>query len=240
MRQHEEWQEGVDMSQEINVVYHLYCINDGLSRFNKAYKLIATSGLLDRVKTIHVNCVGPDRHQYIEALNNYKKVYLHQSDYDKGELVTVNLAKRLAIKNPAGYTLYLHSKGAANKWVEHDQSELRRMCIESWIDFMLYHLVEKYGHCVKLLEHYDTCGCNMSSPDKPYWHYSGNFWWSRNSYLGKLPDCMEGDYLWSECLFLNGFETGGGKHHEVARSMYIWPEIQTNIIPPESYKETNN
>ena len=53
---------------------------------------------------------------------------------------------------------------------------------------MLYFLVEKHEECIhQLNEGYDTVGCNyhLSRHQHPD-HYSGNFWWSKSSYINKL------------------------------------------------------
>lgn len=53
---------------------------------------------------------------------------------------------------------------------------------------MLYFLVEKYDECINQLnKNYDTVGCNYLFATHAYpMHYSGNFWWSKSSYINKL------------------------------------------------------
>jgi hypothetical protein len=49
---------------------------------------------------------------------------------------------------------------------------------------MVYFLVNNCNNCIKLLEIYDTVGCNyLENPNK---HYSGNFWWANSNYVKKL------------------------------------------------------
>lgn len=233
-----------------SIVYHLFCLNDGLKRFEKTYKKIQSSGLIDHIGKIHVNCVGQNNINTSRIVSKYNKVVAHTHDYDKSEVTSVNLAKWLAEKDLGGNTLYLHSKGAANKWSQPRESydiEQKEECIDAWVDFMEYHLIIKFKDCLEYLNQYDTCGCNkvntnggMFGFDWESWHYSGNFWWSRNKYLASISYSSRDHYLWSELLFLNGINAKIGKHKELARSIYQWPEILTNKLDKSTYTIPDN
>lgn len=225
-----------------NIVYHLFCINDGLERFNKTYAKIKNSKLIDLITNVHVNCVGPEKELFSSKISDYHKVIIHLNDYDKSEVTTVNLAQKIAEKNLEGNTLYLHSKGASNKWLDARHNQ-KKECIDAWVDFMEYHLIEKYEKCLEFLKTYDTCGCNKSRTnarslgfDWNTWHYSGNFWWSNNKYLQSIPPAKKDHYLWAEALFINGMNSGLGKHKELARSEYTWPQIATNQLDPKKFE----
>jgi len=227
------------------IVYHLFCNNDGLGRFYKTYKKIKNSNLLAGIDSIHVNCVGLYKKEWSDKISSLTKIKVHQNEYDKSEATTVNLAKDLASKNLLGNTLYIHSKGASNKWLKKSSLSQKKECIDAWVDFMEYHLIENYQLCLNLLKEYDTCGCNKSGTNgKPLgfdwstWHYSGNFWWARNQYLNSIPFSKKDHYLWPEALFISGMNANLGQHKELARSEYMWPKILTNKLNPEKY--TNN
>jgi len=225
------------------VVYHLFCKNDGLDRFYKTYNKIKNSNLLRAINSLHVNCVGLYKKEWSDKISCLTKVRVHQNEYDKSEVTTVNLAKDLASKNSSGNTLYLHSKGATNKWSKGSLSQ-KKECIDAWVDFMEYHLIESYQLCLNLLKEYDTCGCNKANTNgQPFgvsntWHYSGNFWWARNQYLNSIPFSKKDHYLWSEALFISGINAKLGKHKEVARSEFIYPDILTKKLSID-YKNYN-
>lgn len=213
-----------------NIVYHLFCVNDAIDRFMKTYHKIKKSGLIHKTQAIHVNCVGDNADQWSKQISKLEKITTHKNDNDRNESTSVNLAKCVAKTNPSGNTLYLHSKGASNKF----NTDHEKQCVNQWVDFMEHHLIDKYEECLSLLRRYRTCGCNMANtngatwnlPDT--WHYSGNFWWSQNWYLNNIPPC-EDDYLWPEARFISA---GSGKdesqHMNIKTSQYVYPEILYN------------
>ena len=88
--------------------------------------------------------------------------------------------------------LYLHTKGV---------SKPKELSVRHWVHYLLYFLVEKWSERLLDLQTHDCSGVNLrgssSNPvDTPEdWfvkgsplHYSGNFWWSRSSYIRRLPD----------------------------------------------------
>lgn len=227
-----------------NIVYHLFCINDGLERFNKTYTKIKNSNLIDNVADIYVNCVGPEKEKFSLEIANYDKVNVLLNDYHKSEITTIHLAKKMAEQNLNGNTLYLHSKGASNKW-SNARLKQQKECIDAWVDFMEYHLIEKHEQCLEFLKTYDTCGCNKSGTNtkplgfaKNTWHYSGNFWWSQNKYLTSIPYMpdIKDEYIWCEGIFISGANLELGQHKELARSEYVWPEIVRNKLDPKKYR----
>ena len=68
--------------------------------------------------------------------------------------------------------LYLHSKGV---------SKPDNPYIKDWTDYMLYFNVHLYEIAVPNLSYSDACGVNYQGN-----HYSGNYWWSKSSYIRKL------------------------------------------------------
>jgi hypothetical protein len=90
-----------------------------------------------------------------------------------------------ATENPSCSILYLHTKGIS--YVKNPEMFKRS---QDWTKYMLYALVECNPQaCLEMLEgtepRYDTIGCNYS--DKPWPHYSGNFWWATGKYIASLP-----------------------------------------------------
>jgi predicted O-methyltransferase YrrM len=71
--------------------------------------------------------------------------------------------------------LYVHSKGITRP---------TSVPASDWRRFLLHFNVDRWEDNVALLEHgYDTVGVNLL--ENPL-HYSGNFWWSKSSYIKKL------------------------------------------------------
>jgi hypothetical protein len=93
------------------------------------------------------------------------------------------------INEPEAYILYIHTKGVRKA----GNSEVT----ESWRKMMEYFLIDRYKDCIDALQYYDTLGNNIVNMGDVYvnknkehcMHYSGNFWWSKKSYINKL------DYL---------------------------------------------
>lgn len=108
---------------------------------------------------------------------------------DEGyEEVTLSALHRDARAGPADYpVLYAHTKGA------RDDTAYNAM----WRWSMTAHVVGGWRACAGLVSgDYDTAGCHWITPEQyhnPPDHpvltpmYGGNFWWSRTSYLRRLP-----------------------------------------------------
>jgi len=63
--------------------------------------------------------------------------------------------------------------------------------VQDWVNYMCYFNIGQYGKCISELVNNDTVGCNLH---KGPVHYSGNFWWSKASYLRTLPLCTTNTY----------------------------------------------
>jgi len=99
-------------------------------------------------------------------------------------------------KNIEGTVLYFHTKGSSY----HPYYQLDP--IDSWTKMMEYFNIILWKKCIKVLEKYYTCGCEIWSLaddvkkkeietlsekfKREYWHYSGNFWWARMDYIARL------------------------------------------------------
>ena len=155
----------------INIFYHVLCINDFKGRFDKTYTKIKNSGLLDRVASIHVICVGEYKAEGAEYFKKYEKVITYTDDNSSDESPTLIRLWEFCQHNDTN-VLYLHSKGVTRAYNEN---------IEAWIDYMEYFCIEQYEKCLKALQQYDTCGVNFSH--EPMKHYSGNFWWANGNFI---------------------------------------------------------
>jgi hypothetical protein len=87
---------------------------------------------------------------------------------DHYEFPTLNLLLEDATEN----ILYIHTKGASTGVSE---------AIKDWIKIMCYFNITKFRTCLYHLETYDVVGIDYHYA--PFRHYSGNFWWTKASYL---------------------------------------------------------
>lgn len=199
-----------------NIFYHMYCVNDAIDRFEKAYLKIKLSGLLYKTDNIFVNCVGDHKNQFSTLISNNIKVNIIIGEHCKDESETLNLLRDFCItNNEHGNILYMHSKGVT---APKNKSK------NYWADCMQYFLVEEHEKCLLILKNYDNCGVNFKqcrslykkgtfSKGKEYIStkknkqlkascYAGNFWWATNKYISKLDRCGSYNRFDSEFRFL--------------------------------------
>jgi len=161
------------------IFYHLLCVNDAQFRFERTYKKLKITGLLDVCYKIILVMVGKYRYEYSKQVANLiqdnKIVYIF-SDIDTSEVVTINLIYETAIKQSFHREdcniLYLHSKGIT-------RPHLTPQMI-GWMDYMEYFLIEEFTRCLKVLEEYKSCGVLFRDGLRIY---GGNFWWARSDYV---------------------------------------------------------
>jgi hypothetical protein len=144
-------------------------------------EVINKTGFIDVVDNVFINNIG------LPIENKYKNdKYIVNNYSDNTELFeypSLNKVKTISTNNPDSYILYLHTKGISHTNVN------KITYIADWTNLMLHFLVEKHSECInKLNEGYDTIGCNYIErnqyTDKK--HFSGNFWWSKSTYINKL------------------------------------------------------
>ena len=210
------------MNKPLNIFYHLLCINDGVDRFTKTYDKIKKYKLLESTEKIFVNCVGEHQLKFSESISHLPKVEIILGKNDKNESETINLMREFAINND-GFSLYLHAKGV---WRTHENN-ICDECINSYVDFMEFFLIEKYYHCVELLKEYKSCGCNKGGIR----HYVGNFWWARNDYIASLPKCDDTRKAPESFICC-----GDGCHKDLFRPKIGWPDYFKKVLPRDSYE----
>ena len=144
---------------------------------------------------IKIVALGP--HQYVPELNEVLAGFAqatlrhHTTDISGYERPTLGLLwdDAQAYADPTRI-LYLHTKGVSNK---HINDSKRRYNIRVWVDFMLYHLVEKCDVALSALQMVDTCGVLLRN--KPKNHFHGNFWWATAAHVRTLPGTIDSDYV---------------------------------------------
>lgn len=172
---------------QIDIFYSLCVINEKWKEiFNRQMSYLSKFNLLSYVNRIYIVQIGdgdinfnfiPQKVQ--EKISLIKKV--PNSMEESGTLEEI--WKRSQTQD--FYVLYFHTKGISH------QGQIYHNVID-WAKMMEYFLIEQYS-CLDLLPQYDAIGCNLST--YPLRHFSGNFWWSKSSYIRTLPDPLDPYWL---------------------------------------------
>ena len=154
--------------------------NTGTEILDSLLESIKTSGLINVLDTIVINNVGvPLDGKYLNFHSNVR-VIQHSTNTDEYELPTLKLIHNYSLQQPGVKVLYLHTKGVSYRKVDFIYSKNT-----DWVNYMLYFLVNRYNSCIRLLDIYDTAGCDYTTlRGNP--HYAGNFWWATTDYLSTL------------------------------------------------------
>ena len=188
------WDVPLSVSLPIYGVYHVYCDTNWQDMVTEQIKALKASGLLEQTAKLYVNCIGQP--QDIEEL---RRIICS----DKMELIAVVQDSRqyeypalkfLHEKSQQEDALfyYFHTKGISYQALKVKDKRFKRFKrnIEAWRNMMEYFLFDKWRVAVNVLTYgnYDTYGCyRLPPPPAAYYLYAGNFWWSRSSYLRRLP-----------------------------------------------------
>ena len=159
---------------------------------------------LDR---LFINCIGSEEQinlfigicsQFdVQILNcirtNIQDQQLNSSYLDNNEhfdeTITLNLLQEHA-KNEDAYFLYFHSKGiSATSRLKQSRNFRQYINYYNWRKFMEWGCIENWKRCIDQLETYSCSSVNLCLWPTP--HYSGGFWWTKSSYVNKLPNILE-------------------------------------------------
>jgi len=152
--------------------------------FQHLIKSINESSLIRRLQEIKVITCG-NKSNIITNFNNFEKVNIvsHVEDPYCFEFPAIEkIFQDCSNFNDNVPILYLHLKGASKPFNKNDLN---------WTDDMLT-LVRKYENCLQLLEKYDAIGTRLEQSvvidSKVCRHFSGNFFWTKSSYVKSLPN----------------------------------------------------
>jgi len=155
------------------IVIHIALMDRWSERLDMFLSLIYKSKLL--FEKIYLCFVGDAPINITE--NDKIVIKILSTDLKSYELPTQKLLYDFCCENNDYNVLYLHTKGVGQEI---------NFCIEDWVNYMLYFLVEKNIDVNNKLSDYDTVGVDLRQ--EPSLHYSGNFWWAKSSYISSLPD----------------------------------------------------
>ena len=147
----------------------------GIQVLNNIINTLINSNAIQYFEKIFIVNIGEKiasdyfAHDKIQIINYSNNLYLW-------EIPTINLLRVFCENNDNCQILYLHTKG-----ISHNNSNNK---INDWTNMMLYFLASKCTDCFELFKLYDAVGCNYS--EKPFKHFSGNFWWANSNYIKQL------------------------------------------------------
>ena len=187
--------------KKIAVFYHLSALNHLWKEFiDEQLGLLETSKLTE--SSIVKVCYNSSK-EYSKEIENYIKtnysfveIISYRSE-DEDNLYEGQTLKELQeySKNNDGYILYFHSKGILHSINSHQTIPTR-----DWRHYMNYWMIERWKDCIRKIKEddVDVVGTNWNSD--PYWHFSGNFWWSTTEHIRNLPDVLNRSLYYDENL----------------------------------------
>jgi len=164
-----------------NVIFiHIALLDGWYDRLTMYLLLIKSSGLLSKIENIYLCFIGDleiDKLYFTHDILN--KIIIKNVDtcLTLFEVPTQKILYDFCCDNKDYNVMYIHTKGVGKEI---------NLCIEDWIHYMLYFLVEKHEDVINKLIDFDTVGVDLR--EEPVLHYSGNFWWAKSSYISSLPD----------------------------------------------------
>ena len=164
---------------------HFYLV---YTSFSKKGLLQVTTKLIIFITNYDENNV--ELNNLLEQFNENNKFVIIKSSENLYEKFAINNYKKY-IPDPNYYMYYFHTKGVSRS--EGDVFESRRKLLD-------FYTLEKFYINIKLLKCYDAVGCSSSLYPKK--HFSGNFWWSKSSYLRTLENIND-KYLSPEMYILS-------------------------------------
>lgn len=202
--------------------YHVYLTNETGCWYHvfldQIFQVI-NSGLYEELEKLYVICIGNQQEldlftglastfnkiEILRKINvdqnkkeNLSLQYTSSIDYNNqnrelfDEVETLSILQQHANREDA-YFLYFHTKGITAPWRMREERIYKEFVnYYLWRKFLEWGNIEKWKDCVTALETYSAVGVNFSS--WPVAHYSGTFWWSKSSYIRKLPNIIENDW----------------------------------------------
>lgn len=170
----------------IYVYYHIAQMGNWKEVISEQITKLGESGLQDEAIAIRVGVVGTQELKL--DLPEKFEILFHKSDLKMGEIPTMEALHQHASTEDF-LVLYMHTKG-----VSYQEQDHKRENMAAWRRYLEHFCIGRWRECVTLLETHDASGCELVGPLKMRTHnsivpqhFSGNFWWSKSSYLRKLP-----------------------------------------------------
>lgn len=157
------------------IYMHICAVNNWRDIVKRLFDRIRSSGLYDKIDQLRYTLLGDHSCLSDEIFQDPKfHNIVYSPQLDLYESVTLNKLW-YAAKEEEFNVLYLHSKG-----VSYNGQDQR---ILNWVEFLTYFNIDHHADCLEQLKENDVVGVNIYN--HIMLHYSGNFWWSKSSYLNK-------------------------------------------------------
>ena len=248
------------------IYYHIYLPEDTGSWYFLFLDQIFTvinSGLYEEIEKMYVVCIGTKEQieMFHGICNSFNKVeilgkYVLNKDGTKEDLSfqrasdinystnnvldEVQTLKRLEehAHREDAYFLYLHSKAITSPW-RMKEEKIYQPFVNTylWRKFLEWGCVEQWKICTDNLENHGCAGVNFCSWPVP--HYSGNFWWSKSSYIKTLPSIVD-NYWWDimrTTTPLSTFDSNRNKPEMWIANSYndnFYNILSSPAMPPET------
>lgn len=191
---------------KIKIFMHLNDLPGAHELMSEQLSRLSEHELLETAETVFM-CTNGNELNFYDAQNvmsEYRNVrFIHTSNRtDLWEFPTLDLVKRNCEAADEEYNIfYFHLKGL---------SRLGDNRVTDWRRFMEYWMIDHWRDCVEKLESgYDLVGTNII--EQPWLHSSGNFWWSKSSYIKTLEALVSPEnYSWGTPSKLTGAVLDGG------------------------------
>jgi len=168
-----------------NIIGYIHLCQKGEWKrsFNMLIESIKSSELYNNTNEIRIGVVNESGKLIEDEILHDKKfkiVYIgNDKEYERPTLLHMRNSKD--VETTLYY--YLHTKG-----ISHFNT-VREEVVINWINNMLDCNIINWRNAVKILQKYETYGCNYNDA-----HYSGNFWWATKKHINSLPDFIEDYY----------------------------------------------
>ena len=221
----------------MNIIGYIHiCQKKGWERsFDMLFNCIKNSNLYESTTKIRLGIVS-DNNKFIDndrfKDSKFEIIYKgNSSEYERPTLL--HMRNQSESDDISTRYYYLHTKG-----IRHFGNDNEKNIID-WINLMLYWNIEKWEKAMLVLNKFNTYGCNYYVSNDHIDHYSGNFWWAKNSYIRTLPKHIPSHYNAPEewvtinqnknfCIFKSGYEGMG--HYTNPYPRYRYDSIQCPLI----------
>ncbi|WP_158621668.1 class I SAM-dependent methyltransferase [Corallococcus aberystwythensis] len=212
-------------------------MNHYLAVFEELLEAVVDSGLYTDCQSIRLALLGPkeDRECIRARILSYPKItVVHETeDFSEFEFPALERLQELCDAQDA-YVFYAHTKGVSHGPTHQYPKHWRRL--------LIHHTLSRYHECVGALADHDCSGVNWVEN-----HYSGNFWWTKSSYVRTLPRIsglrhspvrISQDATWNarlQCEFWIGMARAkrpfciGGRGHALYNA-FQWIATRTDIL----------
>jgi len=188
------------LHKQMYIFWHVYvnpkCLTRCCTIIRRQFSILKDSGLLNECQGVAISYISTIPFPVQEVLDCPKIQIVHTAT-EGYEGITSTILHKWAKNNVnlEAAILYIHTRGT--RWESDSPSW-------AWTKAMEFFVIKNYKKCINLLSSKFTVGCELFAHNEPrqiktskgyeyvfrkggWWHYSGNMWWARASYIRTLP-----------------------------------------------------